>query len=440
MAIGGGGLSKGGGRKTKGSSPRWTFFSVILCAISFLVGRNSSSSPSALNLHSGCPKEEAIDSLHSKIAELQAASHDKIAELQACTKAGNDAHRVPPPRPVVTARDETTNPAKDGVIFDEAWISDPNLVMRTINNMCNLVMDNIAGKSRDIGIGTIVFCYTHVLTYKRDYDYTWDSIDANRTDYYTGTELPPYQMDILQYASIISTIVSIPSRPILEELESRGKEFRDEGWKNYVIKPRTKAGPMGPRVLFWGCGSDTPLHAHVIEFLDGNITFIDNSEEFAKVCEQWHPDVRFVAPAGNGTYHADLVKNAVPPDGSGLETDDVVDRLTASQWMTNLDGVESELPWDVIVVDGPAMDRGRSQPLYVAKRLAQSYGPNHYTHIFLHDASRSTNCDIANAIMGHDPSVYIGNTLPRKGLKHWRVPGRERKLPPTKPRQGSADQ
>ena len=67
----------------------------------------------------------------------------------------------------------------------------------------------------------------------------------------------------------------------------------------------------------------------------------------------------------------------------------------------------------------------------MAKRLAQSYKANHYTHIFLHDASRSDNCVVANAIMGHDPKFYLGNTLPRKGLKHWRVPGRERALPPT---------
>ena len=127
-----------------------------------------------------------------------------------------------------------------------------------------------------------------------------------------------------------------------------------------------------------------------------------------------------------------LVGRLVPNDGSGMETDDVEDPLMASQWMPDLDGIETEAPWDVIVVDGPGMDLGRSQPLYMAKRLAQSYGRNHYTHIFLHHASRSTNCIIANGIMGHEPKHFIGNVLPRKGLKHWRIPGRNRPLPPTK--------
>ena len=143
-------------------------------------------------------------------------------------------------------------------------------------------------KRRKIGIWTIMFCYTHVLTYKRVYDYTWDSTDATTcragAEYYTGTDLPPYQMDIL-----ISTIVSIPSRLILDELESKGKDFQDEEIKNYAMKQRpqttTKKGKghnnknMGPRVLFWGCGANTPLHAHVLEFLNGTITFIDDSEE-----------------------------------------------------------------------------------------------------------------------------------------------------------------
>lgn len=121
----------------------------------------------------------------------------------------------------------------------------------------------------------------------------------------------------------------------------------------------------------------------------------------------------------------------VKQDGTSLETDDVNDPLTDSQWIHNLSNVESEEPWDVIVIDGPAENLGRSQPLYMAKRLAQSYGPNHYTHIFLHDAARYDNCIVANAIMGHNPAVYMGNTLPRKGLKHWRVPGRNRPLPPS---------
>ena len=124
----------------------------------------------------------------------------------------------------------------------------------------------------------------------------------------------------------------------------------------------------------------------------------------------------------------------LPLDGSTLETNKVTDPLTSSQWMSNLAGIENEPPWDVIVIDGPAVDKGRSQPLYMAKRLAQFYKANHYTHIFLHDTSRVTNCKLANVMIGHDLSVYVGNALSQKGLKHWRVPGRERKLPPTEPR------
>eukprot|EP01083_Nonionella_stella_P080592 221547_1 len=324
-----------------------------------------------------------------------------------------------------------------GVVFDDAWVSDPNEVLQTINSMCKLIMDNISGKSRKIGIGTIIFCYTHVLTYKRAYDYSWDSVHDNKNFYYKGPDMPPYQMDMLQYLAIISTIASIPSRPILEQLELKGKEFQDFSATSYVSAKLQMDPPYGPQVLFWGCGSDTPMHAHVIEFLRGNITFIDNSEEFQKICKQWYHDNRLIEPIDNVTYHTKLVKELVPGDGSGLETDEIEDPLTASQWMPYLDGVENELPWDVIVIDGPAQNLGRSQPLYMAKRLAQSYGPNHYTHIFLHYASREVNCQIANAIMGHDPSVYIGNTLPRKGLKHWRVPGRNRRLPPTTTRKGN---
>lgn len=243
-------------------------------------------------------------------------------------------------------------------------------------------------------------------------------------------------MDQLQYLAIHSTVASIPSAPIKEELESKGKSFQDASWRNYVKGPQND-GALGPRVLFWGCGSDTPMHAHFIEFLGGNITFIDNSKEWMGSCRQWHPDIRLIEPSGNRTWHTQLVQKLVPQDGSGLDTDEVEDPLTASQWMPNLDGIENELPWDVIVVDGPPENLGRSQPLYMAKRLAQSYGPNHYTNIFLHDASRHDNCVIANAIMGHDPSIYVGNTLPRKGLKHWRVPGRNRKLPPTVTNNGS---
>ena len=84
-------------------------------------------------------------------------------------------------------------------------------------------------------------------------------------------------------------------------------------------------------------------------------------------------------------------------------------------------------------MDGPSgakkNNTGRSQPLYAARRLAESYHPNHYTHVFLHDAAREYEVLIANKIMGHDPKHYQGNLKPRKGLKHWRLPGQNRPFP-----------
>ena len=41
----------------------------------------------------------------------------------------------------------------------------------------------------------------------------------------------------------------------------------------------------------------------------------------------------------------------------------------------------------------------------MAKRLAQMYGKNHYTHIYLHDSARDFEVLWANKIMGHDPKV-----------------------------------
>ena len=103
----------------------------------------------------------------------------------------------------------------------------------------------------------------------RDYDYSWDSVEANRTGYYVGVELPPYQMDIMQYLAILSMIASIPSAPIKAELESKGKAFQDNSliYKRGLNQNQKGGTHLGPRVLFWGCGSDTLLHAHVIEFL-----------------------------------------------------------------------------------------------------------------------------------------------------------------------------
>jgi len=321
-------------------------------------------------------------------------------------------------------------------IFNSEWVADPKQVLQTVNSMCKVIMDHSLtpkGKNQ-LGIGLITFCYTHVLTYKRNYSYEWDTVNGTAMGYYTGTDLPPYQMDMFQYSAIHSTVASIPSKSIKMELETKGNTFYDSAGNYQMLDPKTEGGSRGssgPRVLFWGCGSDTPLHVNLVEFLGGDITFIDNSKDFLHICKEWYPDIRLIKPTGTKSNHTNLIRKIAGQDGSALETDEIKDILTESQWMPDIAGVETEMPWDIIVIDGPAEALGRSQPLYMAKRLAQSYGPNHHTHIFLHDASRPDNCIIANAIMGHDPQVYLGNTLPRKGLKHWRVPGRNRKLPPT---------
>ena len=400
---------------------------MALCISSFLLGRNLSPLSTRLRYPANDALRE-IDALRHEVRKLEIINSKMAISTATELKCPEPVKCIPEPEPAPQA---PTSQAQDssGVVFDDAWIADPDRVMKTFNSMCKLIMDHNKKESRHIGVGVIMFCYAHVLTYKRDYNYKHDSIENNR-GYYFGTDWPPYQMDMFQYWAVLSTIASIPSKHIKDQLEQKGKDFQDSA--NNYSKFLKGSHASGPRVLFWGCGADTPLHAHVMEYLGGNITFIDNSKEFQKVCKESHPDIRLIQPDGTSTQQTAIVENSVPPDGSGLDVDDKDDPLTASQWMSYLDDVEKEDPWDIIVVDGPGGDIGRSQPLYVAKRLAQSYGPNHYTHIFLHDAKRVASCTIANAIMGHDPQTYLGNTLPRKGLKHWRIPGRNRILPETK--------
>jgi len=402
------------------SGPSW-WLSILACIVSFSLGRivDTSTSLSAFNSPTKAKDCPSCPTCNTKTEEISVAAVKPI-ECPKCPESNcKDCDAKIP----------------DGVVFDDSWVADPKSVLETFNKMCRVIIDHGSKpEGRKLGIGTIMFCYTHVLTFKRNYDYAWDNVESIEMGYYTGTMLPPYQMDMFQYAAILSTMASIPSKPIKTALEEKGKEFQDKA-NNYNVWKKTEdlpRGEDGPRVLFWGCGSDTPLHVNLVEFLGGSITFIDNNEEWAKECRKTHPDIRLIEPVGKKDEHTQLIAKLVSMDGAGLDTDDVNDPLTESQWMSNIAGVENDPPWDIIVVDGPAEALGRSQPLYMAKRLAQSYGPNHYTHIFLHDASRHDNCVIANAIMGHGPSEYMGNTLPRKGLKHWRVSGRNRKLPPTK--------
>mmetsp|Transcript_29738 Transcript_29738/g.62563 ORF Transcript_29738/g.62563 Transcript_29738/m.62563 type:complete len:396 (-) Transcript_29738:130-1317(-) len=342
----------------------------------------------------------------------------------------------------------------NNMVFNEDLIADPQKVMQTMNNLCRLIADHATKpQGRQIAIGTVLFCYTHTMEFRRAQDYSRDNLNAaiaakKRGHYYSGGNTPPYQMGMLQYFQILTTVASIPARSVKSALE-RFPGYVDTP-SNYRARDDVKADAddglhgEGPNVLFWGCGADTPMHAHLIEFLGGKITFLDDSQDYLEGCkrsyrfhrsggEEEAVDVRLIKPNGTTAIHKPMILSLVPRDGSGLETDEVQDPLTASQWIHGgiADLQREQDPWDVIVVDGPAEKLGRSQSLYLAKRLAQSYGPNHYTHVFFHDAARAANVVLANAIMGHDPKYYLGNTLPRKGLKHWRIPGRNRTLPPT---------
>lgn len=147
------GIPKSGRRSA--SIPWWQ--AAILSIISFLIGRSTSSSLSFNYIY-----EEAGRAESTIINNASATDKDT-------TKCPDPIH--------VT---------KEGLVFDDEWISNPKEVMKTINLMCRLIMDKNPKESRKIGIGTILFCHTHVLTYKRAYDYSWDSLDANRTGYYTG--------------------------------------------------------------------------------------------------------------------------------------------------------------------------------------------------------------------------------------------------------------
>ena len=110
---------------------------------------------------------------------------------------------------IVTASSSTTpdtsSPAekkpKMEDIFNAEWVSDPKLVYQTINIMCKSIMDtSLKQRPFLIGISTTTFCYQHVLTYKRNYDYAWEVINGTSMGYYTGVEIPPYQMDGWQYS------------------------------------------------------------------------------------------------------------------------------------------------------------------------------------------------------------------------------------------------
>lgn len=183
-----------------------------------------------------------------------------------------------------------------------------------------------------------------------------------------------------------------------------------------------------------GCGSDVPMWTTLVEFLGGKVVFVDDSAEWAGTCRSLGADPLHVVQYGeNMPWHTAQLVN-VSDTGTGAARGAADEALFVQTQMKTVKwppGVaNAEQPFDVIVVDGPGgsdkKDTGRSQPLYAARRVAESYHPNHYTHVFMHDAAREYEVMIANKIMGHDPKHYQGNLKPRKGLKHWRLPGLSR--------------
>ena len=340
-------------RSNHGSVPLW--LCTLACTVSFLLGRNTS--PRIIPYEATTTTTAANNNGNLSYSSTQEEAVKSLA----------------PPCPKVA-----TVECPVDLIFTNDWVQDPNEVLATINTMCNLIMKQRDYDYHNIGIGTITFCYSHVLTYKRNYNYAWDAVN-NKTDkmpYYTGTDLPPYQMDMFQYLAIHSTIASIPSKSIRLQLEEKGSEFQDVTTNYQQDKKKSE----GPKVLFWGCGADTPMHVNLLTFLGGSITFIDNSKQYMKICQEMYHDIRYIEPKGKTSDHTSSIAKLAKMDGSSLEMNDVNDTLTESQWMYNLSNIENE-EWDVIVIDGPAQDLGRSQPLYMAKRLSQSYGSSLHTHI-----------------------------------------------------------
>lgn len=184
--------------------------------------------------------------------------------------------------------DELSQP--DAATFDEASVlSSPDKAVEFFNKLCSLVTKSSTSmREQKLGVPTTLFCYKHILTYKRGYGYSWDNAESTEMGYYSGVDLPPYQMDWFQYSAIHAVISSIPSKPVKDDLERLGKSFIDapsnyNQWKALESSPR---GSSGPRVLFWGCGADTPMHALLVKFLGGSITFIDNSASFIKECKK----------------------------------------------------------------------------------------------------------------------------------------------------------
>lgn len=242
-----------------------------------------------------------------------------------------------------------------------------------------------------------LFCQAYPLVFRRTFS---QMADRHRTHYsphfFSGVHNPDHmQMAFEQYFAIFSVIMTIPS-------------------KNQT---------HGPNVLIVGCGSDTPMYTNLLSYLKGKLDFVDNSKEWADKCKAMGADdVHLLQFTGTQMDHVESMKNA-----DGIHTP--LNSRDFDQQRVPTPASLREKTYDVIVVDGPAGANqdgsmpGRSQSLFMARTLAESYPKDHYTHIFLHDTNRDMTRQLGVAILGHDPAVYLGNVRPTKGLDHWRIPG-----------------
>ena len=260
-------------------------------------------------------------------------------------------------------------------------------------------------------------------------------------------------MGLMQYMKIASTIMSVPHKPVRLGRDGNPRAMFVDDIRHYagirlskdaplstscaandtcIVGPRRglKRGNEGPSVLFWGCGRDVVLWRHIVDFLGGELAFVDNSEKWAAVCRAAGADELYVVEhTGSPEKHLRQMQKKVRQDGSSNRRGNPFFEKAGDAFALEKIALPHNLTrraWDVIVVDGPDQTLGRSQSLYSAVRLAQAAHPNHYTHLFFHDSARNRQIALANAMVGHSPRDFLGNTLPRKGLKHWRLAGDNR--------------
>jgi hypothetical protein len=324
---------------------------------------------------------------------------------------------------------------------------DMSEIQPLMTRLCRTVVSYPVAASTAVAVDVIVFCHAHNKHFIRGYMYSNDSPIGASLGYYAGDSLLPRQMSIMQYMSIASTIFQIPGRAAVVDRPNKQQPQPQ-------LELQRSRRRVGVRVLLWGCGTDVAMYRAIVERIGGSLTLLDNSPEWAEKCSRAaNASVFLVKHTGTRKSHVQSV--TIGADVRRRKKQQHKDYSSSSSSPKNLfvplsakdDPFESteliNLPagvlsgngscYDVIVVDGPSgasdMDPGRSQSLYTAVRLAQQCKSDHSTHVFLHDAARTSSIVFANAFLGHDAGTsYIGDTLPRKGLKHWVVAGMNRQI------------